>query len=101
MRELIDYAYFRLARDDRLDIHLFKHDVTVRDSLAGNYFQLAYLRLGIGPAVSLDEAYRNVITLLAKKVRVFEHLVSLADTGRGSDINAQPGVLLLFQLGQQ
>src|SRR5436853_2152026 len=101
MRQFIDETNFRLARDDAIDVHLFHHDVTIADLLAGDGLQVFDLCLSAGATVSFNEANDDVITLLAEQVSVFEHLVGLADARRCANVDAQARMLRLLQLGEQ
>ena len=88
--ELVDDAHLWLACEDRVDIHLFEHDAAVLDLAFRNDLEVAYLRVGVGAPVGLDEPDDDVNALAAEGVRILEHRIGLADARRGADINAQP-----------
>ena len=58
-------------------------------------------RFGLAPAVGLDDADDNVDPVAPPGLCRQEHLVCLADTGRGAEKNLQPPATLLFCRGEQ
>ena len=101
MRELVDHAHLRLARQDRVDIHLFQRDAAILDRAARNHFQILDLCFGVGAAVGLDDADHHVEAALAQRVRLLQHLVGLADARRRANVNAQPRPALILDARQQ
>ena len=67
----------------------------------GNDLEILELRLGVAAAVGLDEADDDVEAARAERVRLLQHLVGLAHTGRGADVDAQPRALLLLDAREQ
>ena len=61
MRQLVDEHDLRLARQDRVGVHLLDDHPAVRDALARDDLEIADLRLGLGAAVRLDEAGDDVV----------------------------------------
>src|SRR3984893_14413895 len=95
VRELIDHRDVRLARQDRVDVHLFHRDAAVIELPARDHFQVPELGHGVGAPVRFDEAEHDVDALIAKLVRLFEHPPGLADAGRGAHVNLEPALALL------
>src|SRR5437879_4803705 len=100
MSEFINYTDIGLSGYDRLHIHLFQHNITILDSLAGDNFEISYLGFGIGSAVSLNNSDNDINALLTQQMTVFQHLISLADTRRSADIDTQSRPLRFFQFGE-
>src|SRR4029453_888803 len=101
VREFIDQADFGLPSNNGIHVHLFQHDIAVFDLFARNGLQIANLRFRVRSAVSLDEADHQVVALAPEMMRVFEHLISLADTRGRSNVNPQPRALLLLEPREQ
>src|SRR5271168_383920 len=78
MRQLIDDHRVRLARDDRVDVHLFALDVAVFDLAAMMCF---------------DEAQHDIHSPIAELMRLLEHSVCLAYARGGADINFESSPL--------
>src|SRR5262249_24472232 len=101
MSELIDDADFRVARNDGIDIHFFEYDAAVFDLAARHYLEISNLVFGVLASIGLDESDHDIKALPAHQVSILEHLVGLADAGRGADIDAEARALGVFQLGEQ
>ena len=77
--------------------------VTPRYSIRrrGIDFEILQLRLGVAPAVGLDEADHDVEAAGRSACASLQHLVGLADAGRRADVDAQPGPLRLLDRVEQ
>ena len=83
-----------LRADDGVDVHLLHRDAAVLDLAARDDLEVLELRLGVAAAVGLDEADDDVEAARAQRVRLLQHLVGLADAGRGADVDAQARAVL-------
>ena len=102
VRQLVDDAHLRRARAMTASTSI-SSSVTPRYSILrrGIDFEVLQLRLGVRATVGLDEADHDVEAAGAQRVRLPQHLVGLADAGRGADVDAQAGALLVLDAGQQ
>src|SRR5216683_1731580 len=82
MREFIDDGELRLARDDRVDVHILEGHAAVRNLAKRDKFEVADAGGGFGPAVRLDETKHDVVSLLTQLMSFFEHAVG--DEARGA-----------------
>src|SRR5206468_586458 len=78
-----------------------KRHAAILDMAQRHLLQVPDLRLRLRPAVGLDESNNDVQALTLQLVGVLEHLVALADPGRGADVHTQPGAALVFGLREQ
>ena len=85
MRELVDQNDLRPAGDDGVEIHLLEPLSLVLHAPARNDLQALEQRLGLLAAVGLDDTDDNVIAVLLAGAGLLQHLVGLADAGRGAD----------------
>ena len=85
MGELVDQDEPGRARKHRVEIHLGQHRAVAVDHPAGYDFERADQRLGLGPAVGLDDADDDVGPFAQTHRAVGQHLVGLADAGRGAE----------------
>jgi len=100
--EFIDQRNLRMARDQRVEIHLLENLVLVLEPFARENFEALQQRLRLGPAVGLDHADHNIGAGLSFGLRALQHLVGLADAGRGADEDLQPaGLIVLSPRGLQ
>ena len=76
-------------------------DAAVIDPASRHDLQISDARLGIGPAVGLDESDHDVDAFASERVRIFDHRVGLADAWRGANVDAETGTLSLLQLRQR
>ena len=61
----------------------------VVDAPARNDFEALQQRFGFPAAVGLDDADDDIVAVFLAGVRLLQHLVGLADAGRGADENSQ------------
>ena len=101
VRQLVDDADLRLARDDRVDVHLLHRHAAVLDRAQRHDLEIFHLRLGVRAAVGLDDADDDVEAAGAERVRLLQHRVGLADARRRADVDAQAGAVLFLQAGEQ
>ena len=66
------------------------HLIPVLDPLARHDLEAVQQRLGLGPAMGLDDADHDIGAGLLFGMRALQHLVGLADAGGGADENLQP-----------
>ena len=97
VRQLVDDAQLRLARQDRVYVHFLELDAFVGDPPPRDDFEIADLRVGVRPAIGLDETDDDVDAALLERARVLEHRVGLADAGRRPDVHAELGAVLLLE----
>jgi hypothetical protein len=93
MGQLINDTHLGLARNDAVDVHLFKHDATVIYFSARHDFQVPDFGLGVGAAIGLNESENNVVPLASQQVGVLQHLVSFTNSRSGANIYPQTGSL--------
>ena len=89
MRELVDQNDLRPAGDDGVEIHLLEPLSLVLDAPARNDLQAFEQRLGLLAAVGLDDTDDDVIAVLLAGAGLLQHLVGLADAGRGADEDSE------------
>ena len=76
----------------RVEVHFARGCGLVVDRrLAGNDLEALEQRLGLLAAVRLDDADDDVHAVLQPGARRLQHLVGLADAGRGADENPAAG----------
>ena len=92
--QLVDQADGRPAGQDRVEVHLAEGDAAVLDRPRRDDLQVADLLGGLGAAVGLDEADRDVDALLLEPVPLAEHRVGLAHAGRRAEVDLEPAPLL-------
>ena len=95
MRELIDDYHVGLARDDRVEVHLFELNVAILDLAARNDLEIANPLLGLAAMMRFDEAKHDIHSPVAELMRLVEHPVALAYAGGGADINLETSPLSL------
>ena len=88
--EFVDQRDLRTPRDQRVEVHLLERLVLVVEPLARQHFEALQQRFGLRAAVGLDHADDDVGARLQPGVRALQHLVGLADAGRGADEDLQP-----------
>ena len=77
------------ALQDGVEVHLLERAALVLDLAARHDLQPDELRLGLGAAVGLDQADDDVDALGLAPARGRQHLVGLADAGRGAEEDLQ------------
>ena len=95
MRELVDDHHVGLARDDRVDVHLFEFYIAVIDLAARNDLEVADPLLGLAAMMRLDETEHDIHSPIAELMRLLEHPVCLAYARGGADIDFEPSALSL------
>src|SRR5262245_9007663 len=79
VRELVDDRDLRVARDDRVDVHLLERHTAILDLLTRNDFDVANLGGGVESSVRLDEANDYVNAARPQLVRLGKHSKRLSD----------------------
>ena len=88
--EFVDEDEFRVAGEDGVEIHLLEHPTLVVDLAPRDHLEAAHQRSGLGAAVGLDDADHDVDAVFPLGLRRDQHLVGLADAGRGAEEDLQP-----------
>ena len=89
MRELIDQHDLRLAREDRVPIHLGVGHAVGLNRLARNDRKVADHRFGFNAFVRFDVADDDVDTFAAQLMPTIEHGVGFTRAGCSPEINGQ------------
>ncbi len=87
MGQFVDQHHLGGPGQDCFDVHLREGAAPVHQFLAGQHFQVAQHGLGERPAVGFHQADHHIRTALGPAFRLLEHLVRLAHTGRGSEVD--------------
>src|SRR5260370_13022642 len=95
--ELVDQHQRRPPLQDGVEIHLLERASLVLDPAARHDLQPGELRLGLGAAVRLGHADHDVDPLFLAAARGRQHLVGLADAGRGAEEDLVLAARLLFR----
>ncbi len=89
VRELVDECHTRGTGEHRVEVHLLDGRAAIRDLAAGNDLEIAELLDRLGATVGLDDADHDVSAPLLAAAALVEHVVCLADAGRGSEVDAE------------
>src|SRR5690242_6930986 len=89
MRKLIDERDLRAPRNDRLEVHLLEMLAAIFDGAAGDDLESFEQSLRLPAAMGLDDAYDNIIPVLSTGLCLLQHLIGLADAGRGAHENLE------------
>src|SRR5216683_5764236 len=87
MREFIDDGELRLARDDRVDVHLLEGHAAVRNLEKRDKFEVADAGGSFGAAVRLDKTKHDVVSLFTELMSFFEHAVGFPYACRAAEID--------------
>ncbi len=101
MGELVDEDEGRLARQDRVEVHLLEDTLAVLDAAAGNDFDPFEQGLGLDAAVGLDDAGDDIDALAPRHPRGGEHLVGLANARRRAQEDLEPALALPTRLAEK
>lgn len=99
--ELVDEDEGGAAGEDGVEVHLLEDAAAVVDAAAGDDLEAADERLGLGAAVGLDDADRDVDAVLLPGAGRGQHGVGLADPGGGAEEDLQPAARLAQRLLEQ
>ena len=99
--EFVDQNQLRAPLQDRVEIHLGKEVALVFDLLPRDDLEAFEQRLGLAPAMRLDDADDDIDAVAPLGLRGQQHLVGLADPRRGAEKNLQPPAAFLFCRGEQ
>ncbi len=86
---------------DGVDVHLLQGDAAILDRAARDDFEILDLCLGVAAAVGLDITDDDVQAARTERMCLLEHLVGLAHSGGGPDVDAQARPILLLDPRQQ
>ena len=89
VRELVDQAQLRRAREDRRQVHLLDLGVAVAHPPARHQLEVLGLRLVSQPPVRLEVADHDVAARLGLGLALLQHPVGLPDPGRHADEDLQ------------
>jgi hypothetical protein len=84
MREFVDQCDLRPARNQRIKVHFLQNLVLVAEPFARHDFKPIQQRLGLRPAVGLDDAGHDIGAGLQPGARALQHLIGLADPWGGA-----------------
>ena len=87
----------RSARDQSVEIHFLELMAFVLEALARNDLEAVNKRLGLFAAMGLNHADDDIVAVLQSGPCLLQHLIGLADAGRGTEkIFSSRGASLLF-----
>ena len=96
MGEFVDKGELRPPRDDAVEVHLIEPATLVLEMLARQHFEALKEGLGFLSAMGLDYAEDDIDAVSHLGACRLQHLIGLADAGRGADEDLQPADILLF-----
>ena len=88
--EFVDQRDLRAARDDGVEVHLLERAALVLDALARHDLEPLEQGLGLLAPMGLDDADDDIVAVFRLGAGGLQHLVGLADAGRGADEDLQP-----------
>jgi len=94
--EFIDQRDLRMARDQRVEIHLLDRLILVLNPFARENFKALQQRPVSAASVGLDHANHNIGAGLQFGLRALQHLIGLADAGGATDENPEPASLIVL-----
>jgi hypothetical protein len=97
--EFIDQRDLRMARDQRIEIHLLENLVPVFEPFARENFEALQQRFRLRPPVGFDDANDDIGAGLSFGLRALQHFVGLADAGGGADEDLEPAGLIILSPG--
>ena len=101
VRQFVDENQLRPTLQDRVEIHLGQQVALVLDLLARNDLEPVEQCLGFAASVRLDDADDDIHTLAPLGLGGEQHLIGLADAGRGAEENLQPAAAFMLRRRQQ
>ena len=93
--QFVDQNELRAPLQDRVDIHLGEAMTLVVNLVPGDDFEPGEQGLGLAAAVGFDNTDDDIDPLAPLGLRRLQHLVGLADAGRGAEENLEPAAALL------
>ncbi len=87
--KLVHQHDLRMPSDHRIEIHLLKMPPLIVNALARDDFKTFKEGFSLAPAMGLDHADDDIIAVLPARMRLLQHLISLAHAGRRPDKDAQ------------
>ncbi len=101
MGEFVDDDQLGLALERRVQIKFIERAPVVFDFAPRQDFEAFDERARFGAAMSLDEPHDDIDALVLQALRVLQHGVGFADSGRGAEKNLQPASGLPAERRQQ
>ncbi len=101
MGELVNEHELWAARQDCVEVHLGQNMALIFDLLAGNHFEAVYQRLGLVPAMRLDDANDDIDAVALFGLSRQQHLVRLADPRGRTEKDLQAAAALLVRRSEQ
>jgi hypothetical protein len=96
--ELVDERDLRMPIEQAVEVEFVELDLAVAQTPASERGQAFRARRGRRTAVGLDDAHDDVTTVGEQAMALGQHLVRLADAGRGSEQHPQTAALHAFTL---
>ena len=85
MGKLVHQHELRPPGDDGVEVHFLEPLTFVLDAPAGNDLEPGHQRFGFAAAVGFHHPDNDVVAVFLARVRLLQHLIGLADAGRGAD----------------
>src|ERR1041385_9147245 len=85
--EFIDNCDSGIARNNSLDVHLFKCDTAILNFAQGYSFQIADKHARVFSSMRLNNCNDNIDALAFEEVSVFKHLKCLPNSWCGPDVD--------------
>src|SRR6185503_6203795 len=99
--QLVNYRNLRIALDNCVEIHLFKHDAAIFDVAHRHALESVGKRGSFAASMRFENRDDDVDALPLERVSVFKHLPSFTDARRRADVNAQRRLVANFEFGEQ
>ena len=87
--ELVDESDLRIAREDRVEVHLLERPVAIGDLPPRHHLEVADLLCRLLSAVRLDVPDDDVLAVVAAAAAFVQHREGLADTGGRTEVDAE------------
>ncbi len=94
--QLVNYSDLRISLDNRVEIHLFKHDISIFDGARRHTFQAFGKRGSFTSTMCFEKRDDDVDSLSLERVCVFEHLPGFTDARRSAYVDAQRRLIANF-----
>src|ERR1700736_3182034 len=101
MRKFVNDCDGRMTGDNCVEIELFQSDITVQYPAHRHALKVSDHCCGIFAAMRFHHRHYDVGALALEQMSIFQHLISLADTGGGADVDTQLRLLALFEFSEK